>query len=65
MKDFRKYGGEGMLTMMVTLYNWAWKNEHAPRRRTEGIFQEVDKAEPGNYSGIALLSTVGKICTRY
>ena len=54
-----------MLTMMVTLYNWAWKNEHAPRRRTEGIFQEVDKAEPGNYSGIALLSTVGKICTRY
>ena len=24
--EFFKYGGERMLTMMVLLYNWIWKN---------------------------------------
>ena len=50
--------------MMVMLYNWIWKNEYAPRRWREGVavnlFKEGDKADPGNYRGTALLSTVGK-----
>ena len=25
MNEFMFYGGEGMLTMMVMLYNWIWK----------------------------------------
>ena len=28
---FFKCGGEGMLTMMVMLYNWTWKNEYSPK----------------------------------
>ena len=53
-----------MLTMMVELYNWIWKNEYAPKRWREGVvvnlFKKGDKADPGNYRGITLLSTVGK-----
>ena len=26
-----------MLTMMVVLYNWIWKNEYAPKRWREGV----------------------------
>ena len=29
---FTKYGGEGMLTMVVMFYNLIRKNEHAPKR---------------------------------
>ena len=51
-----------MLTMMVMLYIWIWKNEYSPRRWREGVvnlFKKGDKAEPGNCRGITLLSTVG------
>jgi len=54
-----------MITMMVDLYNWIWKNEYTPKRWREGVvvnlFKKGDKADPGNYRGITLLSTVGKI----
>ena len=46
-----KYGGEGMLTMMVMLYNRIWKNEHALQRRIGAVvilFKKEDKADPGN-----------------
>ena len=53
-----------MLTMMVTLYYWIRENEYAPRSWREGVaanlFKKGDKADPGNYIGITLLSTVGK-----
>ena len=54
-----------MLTMMVTmLYNYIWKNEYAPKRWREGVavnlFKKGDKADPGNYRDITLLSAVGK-----
>ena len=43
-----KYGEEGMLTMMVMLYDWIRKNEHAPRRWREGVvvnfFKKGDKS---------------------
>ena len=26
-----------MLTMMIVLYNWRWKNEYAPKRWREGV----------------------------
>ena len=57
-----------MITMMVELYNWIWKNEYTPKRWKEGVvvnlFKKSDKADPGNYRGITLLSTVGKIFCR-
>ena len=60
----RECGGEGMLTMMLMLYTWIWKNEYPPRRWREGVvvnlFEKGDKADPGNYRGITLVSTVGK-----
>ena len=56
-----------MLTMMVGLYNWIWKNEYVPKRWRDGVvinlFKKGDKAESGNCRGITLLrtiSTVGK-----
>ena len=59
-----KYGGDGMLTMIIMLYNWRWKNEYAPKRWRERVvfqlFKKGDTADPGNYRGITLLSTVGK-----
>ena len=30
--EFIKYGGEGMLAMMVILFSLVWKNEYAPKR---------------------------------
>ena len=62
VNEFLKYGQEGMITMMVLLYSWIWKNEYTPKRwRGEmvvNIFKKGDKTEPGNYTGMALLSTV-------
>ena len=58
-----KYGGEGMITMMVMLCNWIWKNEYAPRRWRgvlANLLKKGDKADPGNYGWITLLSPVGK-----
>ena len=64
MNEFLKYGGEGMITMMVLLYNWNWKNEYTPIRWRERVvvnfFKKGDKTDPENYRGITLLSTVGK-----
>ena len=61
VNEFMKYGGEGMLSMLVILYNWIWKNEYAPRRWREGVvvnlFSKGDKADPGNHRGKMLLST--------
>ena len=67
MNELKKYGGEGMLTMMVVLYNWIWKNDYVTRRWREGVvvnfFKNGDKADPGNYRGITVISTTGKtIC---
>ena len=58
-----------MLTMMVMLYNWIWKTSTRPRGWREGaavnLFKKGDKADPGNYRGITLLSTVGKCFVRF
>ena len=37
VNELMKYGGEGMLALMVRLYNWIWKNEYAPRRWRERV----------------------------
>ena len=53
-----------MLTMMVMLYSWIWKTEYAPRKWREGVVVNLcnrgDEADPRDYRGITLLSTVGK-----
>ena len=33
--EFMKYGGEVMLTVMATWYNWIWKNDYLWRSRRE------------------------------
>ena len=64
VNEFLRYGGEGMITMMVLLYNWIWKNEYKPKRWREevvvNLFKKREKTDPGNYRGITLLSTVEK-----
>ncbi|CAB1099521.1 unnamed protein product [Ectocarpus sp. CCAP 1310/34] len=55
-----------MIQLMVLLYNWVWKNECTPRSRwREGVFVNLlkkgDKTEPGNYRGVTLLNTVGRV----
>ncbi|CAB1112139.1 unnamed protein product [Ectocarpus sp. CCAP 1310/34] len=54
-----------MIQLMVLLYNWVWKNEHAPSRWRDGVvvklFKNGDKTDPGNYRGITLLDTDVKV----
>ena len=33
VNEFLKYGGEGMITMMIMLYNWIWENEYTPLQK--------------------------------
>ncbi|CAB1101144.1 unnamed protein product [Ectocarpus sp. CCAP 1310/34] len=65
VNEFMKFGGKGMIQMMVPLYIWVWKNEHAPRRSKEGVvvdlFQKGDQVDRENYRGYTLLNTVGKV----
>ena len=65
VNELLKQGGEGMINMLVRIFNWIWKHEYAPKRWREGVvvnlFKKGDKADPGNYRGITLLSTVGKL----
>lgn len=65
VNELVKFGGEGMIQMMVLLFNWVWENEYAPSRWRKGVvvnlFKKGDKTDPGNYRGITLLSTVGKV----
>ena len=37
VNEFMKFGGKGMIQLMVLLYNWVWKNEYAPSRWREGV----------------------------
>ena len=54
-----------MLIMMVILYNWIWKNEYTPKMWRDGVvvnsFKKGEKADPGNYRGITLLSTISTV----
>ncbi|CAB1107530.1 unnamed protein product [Ectocarpus sp. CCAP 1310/34] len=65
VKEFMKFGGKGMIQLMVLLYNWVWKNEYTPTRWREGVVVNLrkkgDKTDPGNYRGITLLNTVGNV----
>ena len=63
VNECMKHGREGMLTMMVMLYNWVWKKEYAPTRWggvVGNLFKKGDQADPGNYREITLFSSVGK-----
>ena len=48
VNEFMKYGGEGLLNMMVMFHNWIW-------RAGIGVilFDKGDKANPGNYRGVS------------
>ncbi|CAB1111402.1 unnamed protein product [Ectocarpus sp. CCAP 1310/34] len=65
VNEFMMFGGKGMIQLMVLLYNWVWKNEYTPCRWREGVvvnlFKKGGKIDPGNYRGITLLDTVGKV----
>ena len=41
VNEFMNYGGEGMLTMMVMLFNWMWKTSgQVERRSSSKLIQE-------------------------
>ena len=40
VNEFLKYGGEGMITMMVLLYDWIWKNEYDRTHPRDGEKEE-------------------------
>ena len=52
VNEFLKYGGEGMITMMVELYNWIWKNEYTPKRWREGVVVNLFKKATRLIQGI-------------
>ena len=63
VNELLKNGGEVTLTRtMIVMFNLIHKNEHAQKRWREvvNIFKKGDKADPGNYGGITLQSTVGR-----
>ena len=52
VNEFLKDGGGGMITMMVLLYNWIWKNEYTPKRWREGVVADLFKKETRPTQGI-------------
>ncbi|CAB1107012.1 unnamed protein product [Ectocarpus sp. CCAP 1310/34] len=65
VNEFMKFGGKGMIQLMVLLYSWVWKIEYTPSRRGEGVvvnlFKKGDKTDPGNYREITLFNTAGNV----
>ena len=45
VNEFLKYRAEGMITMMVELYNWIRKNEYTPKRWREGVVVNLFKKQ--------------------
>lgn len=65
MDGFVNYGGEEMLSVMVVMCYWIWGDECSPKKwREDGVVEKLlkngDMADPRNYGGVMLLSTVGK-----
>ena len=52
--ELMKYGGAGMLAVMVTLYNWIWKSEYALKTWREGgvvkLSKKGDEADPERHN---------------
>jgi len=60
-----KCGGEEMAKHLLRLFNWLRERESIPaewqRSVVVNLFKEGDRADPGNYRGIALISCLGKL----
>ena len=60
-----KCGGEEMAKHLLRLFNWLREKESIPagwqRSVVVNLFKEGDRADPGNYRGIALISCLGKL----
>jgi hypothetical protein len=60
-----KCGGAEMAKHLLYLFNWLREKESLPaewqRSMVVNLFKEGDKADPGNYRGIALISCLGKL----
>ena len=59
VNGFLKYGVDGIVTMIVKLYNWIWKNED-----TQTV-ERTCSSKPLSRKETRLLSTVGKIFCRH
>ena len=61
VNELMKFGGKGMIQLMVLIYNWVWKNEYAVSRWRNGVVVDLlrkgGKTDPGNFRGIILLNT--------
>ena len=51
-----------MMCLLEQLFSVIWREETVPRQWREGlIFKKSDREDPGNYTGITLLSVVGMV----
>jgi len=59
------FGGEGQRVELLRLFNWLRVNEEIPAdwqsSTIVNLYKEGDRADPGNYRGIALISCIGKL----
>jgi hypothetical protein len=66
--DVWKYGPEELQGQLLLVLNQAWREGAVPQAwkdaRICSLYKKGDRADPGNYRGIALLVTAGKILTR-
>ena len=63
--ELLKHGGSGMVDLLEQLFSVIWQEEIVSRQWSDGlivnIFKKGDRENPGNYSGLTLLSVVGKV----
>jgi hypothetical protein len=68
LNEFFKHGMPILQPYLLKLFNTILDNGYFPERWSEGyvipIFKKGDVEDPGNYRGITLLSTLGKLFTR-
>lgn len=66
--EILKQGGPKLLSHIHSLLTKIWKEEKIPAELRDAlivtIFKKGDKADCGNYRGISLLSTTGKVLAR-
>ena len=68
INEFFKYGTDEIISYLCTLFNTIFDTGYFPEKWAEGyivpLYKKGDVNDVGNYRGITLLSTLGKLFTR-